>query len=183
MEFDAQLIVFLLGVGIFTLTAAISDLRTRRIPNKLTVPFFFGGLIYQVVFFGLAGLGDGLIGFAIGFGTLFVLWMIGGGGGGDVKLMGALATWLGMSMTILVLIGSTFCVLAGTVLVMLWSLMTRGISRTKGQYLATGKQDYKKGEPVKKETTDEKKQRRIMAYALPVAIATWSIVLWKLPTL
>lgn len=177
MELDAQLIVFLIGVAALTLTAAISDSRTRRIPNKLTVPCFFAGLIYQLAFNGWSGLGDGLLGFAVGFGPLFVLWMIGGGGGGDVKLMGALGTWLGFKMTLYALIGSAVCVLIGTMLVMLWGVVTKGARRTKEQYLATGKGQ------TKPETPDQKQKRRIMAYAVPVAVATWAIVIWYLPTL
>ena len=33
------------------------------------------------------------------------------------------------------------------------------------------------------ETADEKKRRRIMAFAIPVCVATWLVMAWKLPTL
>jgi hypothetical protein len=39
------------------------------------------------------------------------------------------------------------------------------------------------GKSKKAETTEHKQQRRIMAYAIPVALATWMVLLWKLPTL
>jgi len=83
-------LVFVLVVGAFTAVAAVSDLRTRRLPNWLTVPAFAAGLLAHTVVNGFAGLGFALLGFATGFGLLLVLWLIGGGGGGDVKLMGAL---------------------------------------------------------------------------------------------
>jgi prepilin peptidase CpaA len=175
-------VLLVVCVGIFTLVAAISDYRTRRIPNKLTVPMFVAGWIYQAWFSGWSGLGDAALGFAIGFGTLFVLWMIGGGGGGDVKLMGALSVWFGFQMTLLVLIGSTLFVLAGTLCVMAWSLIVKGPYRTKNKYVFNSSPG-EKGKKPPKETIQERQQRRIMAYAIPVALAAWLIMFWKLPTI
>ena len=182
LNIGPQQIVFAVGVGLFTLTAAVSDWRTRRIPNRLTIPVFFLGLAYQIGFNGLAGLADAGLGFAIGFGTLFVLWMIGGGGGGDVKLMGALSTWLGFRMTLLVMIGSTVFVLFGTLAVMVWSLVSRGPYKTKKKFIATGKPSAA-GNKTEPETLEQRKGLRIMAYAIPVALATWLVAIWKLPTL
>lgn len=180
-EFELRLIVFLICVGAFTVTASVSDIRARKIPNKLTLPMLIAGLVYRIAFFDPSGFGDGLLAFLIGFGTLFILWMVGGGGGGDVKLMGALSVWLGVRMTIYVLLGSTITVIVGTILVMGWSVLTRGIKRTKKQYMATGKDDGKsKREKQKKETVAQRQERRVMAYAVPVGIATWVVILAKL---
>ena len=73
--------VLVVAMVAYTAAAAAWDLREKRIPNKLTLPVFFAGWIYQIAFHGWAGILDGLAGFAIGFGVLFVLWFIGGGGG------------------------------------------------------------------------------------------------------
>ena len=183
-EISVQLVVFLLGVGAFTAAAAISDWRKWKIPNKLTIPAFFGGLVYQGVFNGLGrpGLADAGLGFLLGFGVVFVLWMIGGSGGGDVKLIGALSVWLGYQMTLQVLIASTVCVICGTLFVLTWSLISRGAYGTKRKYLATGKTNYKKGKKPPKETVRQRQKRRIMAYAVPVALSTWTVVLWNLST-
>ena len=186
-ELTFQLIVFLLAVGGFTLTAAITDTRFRRIPNKITLPMFVLGLVFQIAFNGWsgddtvagAGLKSALLAFLLGFGTLFVLWIIGGGGGGDVKLMGALSVWLGFRLTLQVLAISTAVVLLSTVGVMIWSVLIHGPKRVKRKYLATGKSE-ETGTKPKTETVEQKQQRRIMAYAIPVAIATWSVVLWGL---
>ena len=78
---------------IFTPVALLIDVKTKKIPNKLTVPVFAVGLLFQIaVGFGLL---FALGGFAVGFGLMLVLWLIGGSGGGDVKFMGALGVWLG----------------------------------------------------------------------------------------
>lgn len=184
-EMSLQLIVYLACVGGFTASAAILDLRTKRIPNKLTLPLFGAGLLYQIVFNGFGegvghpGLLDALAAFGAGFGLLWILWMIGGGGGGDVKLMGALSVWIGFKLTCLVLMLSTIFVIAGTIGVMAFSVLANGLFRTKEAYLATGHSPN--GLPPAAETAARRQSRRVMGYAPPVALATWLIVLWKLP--
>ena len=186
-DFSLQLFVFLVAVGGFTLAAAVWDSRFRRIPNKLTLPMFCLGWIYQAAFNGwsggdtlaTAGLKSALLAFLVGFGTLFVLWMIGGGGGGDVKLMGAVSVWLGFSLTIKVLAISTLVVMLSTMGVMLWSILRYGSKKAKRKYVGTGK-PHETGKKHIPESVEEKQHRRIMAYAVPVAVATWSVILWSL---
>lgn len=172
--------ILVVVVGLFTAIAAIWDYRQHRIPNNLTLPVFFAGWVYQAVFHGWPGIGNAAGGFLVGFGVLFVLWIVGGGGGGDVKLMGALSVWLGYRLTLLVLISSTATVIVGTTVIVLWSVFTKGVRGMKTEYLAKAK--TADGKP-KAETSDDKKRRRIMAYAIPVCVATWIVMAWKLPTL
>jgi prepilin peptidase CpaA len=178
-EMSVQLIVFLICVGAYTLAAAIWDIRIKRIPNKLTIPVFGLGLVYQVAFNQVDGLLAAAAGFAAGFGLLFVLWMIGSGGGGDVKLMGALGVWLGGKLTLMVLVGSTLMAAIGTFFVIVFKATTHGVWASKDRYMATGK--LKKGEKPRKETLEQKQQRRTMGYAVPVALATWLVVAWQIP--
>lgn len=165
-----QAIIFFVGVLSLTLIAAYTDTRSRRIPNWLTVPFFFAGWVYQLAFHGLPGLGDGALAFLVAFGTFFVLWMVGGGGGGDVKLMGALAVWMGLKLTLYTMVVSTMFVVVGTVATILIQVSLHGAKRWKKKYLATGK-DHDHAE-----TLAQRRERRIMAYALPVALATLFVV-------
>ena len=172
--------ILVVVVGLFTAIAAIWDYRQHRIPNNLTLPVFFAGWVYQAVFHGWPGIGNAAGGFLVGFGVLFVLWIVGGGGGGDVKLMGALSVWIGYRLTLLVLISSTATVIVGTTVIVVWSVFTKGVRGMKSEYLAKAK--TADGKP-QAETTDDKKRRRIMAYAIPVCVATWLVMAWKLPTL
>lgn len=177
--------ILVVAVAILTAAAAVSDIRWRKIPNKLTLPAFALGLVYQAVFFGWMGLGNAALGFVVGFGILFVLWMVGGGGGGDVKLMGALSVWLGYRLTLMVMIISTSFVVAVTGGIVVWSLLTAGMGKSKARFLATGKGHGVKDKDGKrsKESVAQKQQRRVMAYAIPVAVATWSVMLWNWNTL
>ncbi len=169
-------IVLAVAMGLFTAIAAIWDHRFMKIPNKLTLPVFALGWIYQGVFHGPYGLLNGLGGFVAGFGILFLLWMVGGGGGGDVKLIGALSVWLGYRMTLAVLLVSVLLVVVLTGLTLLYGVMRRGMRATKDQYLATGK-----GKPTLKESIEKKQGRRVMAFAFPVCVATWIVLAWMLP--
>jgi len=182
-EITPQLIVFILCVGAYTIAAAVWDIRIKRIPNKLTLPVFGLGIVYQGIFNGLPGLGDAALGFLLGFGLLFVLWMIGSGGGGDVKLIGGLSVWLGWRLTGFVLLGSTAFAAVGTFFILIYSMLFKGVWKTKNKYTSAAARDTKKGEKLKKETVQDRVARRPMGFAVPVALATWIVVAWKLPIL
>jgi prepilin peptidase CpaA len=169
-------VVFVVGVLALTGVSAYTDARTRRIPNWLTVPAFVAGLIYQGLFHQWPGLVDAGSAFAVGFGTFFVLWLVGGGGGGDVKLMGALSVWLGLRLTLYALVLSMVFVIVGTGAVLAWTVLRHGVNRMKNQYLATGRTDAQ-GRSVTVETVPQRKDRRVMAFAVPVALAVWVIML------
>ena len=177
-------IILVVAVSLFTVAAMVWDVRFKKIPNKLTIPMFFAGWIFQIgmsLMYGWQHLGSAALGFLVGFGILFVLWFIGGGGGGDVKLMGALSVWLGFQLTLWVLFVSTFIVLLTTVGVVVWSLGAKGLKRTKSQYLGTGKTSA--GKKAVKETSEDKLKRRVMTYAGPVGLATWLVLAWNYPML
>jgi prepilin peptidase CpaA len=73
------------------------DLKSKRIPNELTLGGALAGLGFQLGFHGLPGLWDGLAGWGLGFGLLMVPYCLGGMGAGDVKGGAALGAWLGLS--------------------------------------------------------------------------------------
>lgn len=166
-------IVLIVCTSAFTVAASIIDYRTHRIPNKLTLPMFAVGWVYQLAFWQLNGLLDGLAGFAIGFGMFFLLWVIGSGGGGDAKLVGAVAVWLGFKMTIALIIVSTILVILGTGVLMLYGMLTRGVYRTKRDFIPN-QPTGKKNSPL--ELLKFNRGRSGMTYGLSVAIATVLVV-------
>ncbi|QDT25852.1 prepilin peptidase [Gimesia panareensis] len=183
MDFELtqlSLYVMAISVGIFTIIAAITDYKARKIYNVLTVPFFGLGIIYQLAFNGWEGLLYGFLGFAAGFGAFFLIWMAGSGAAGDVKMMGALAMWLGFKATLAVMIIGTVFVVVGSFAVLFWSVVTKGARKTKEKYLATGKQLKGKKKKYKPETEKQKLERGLMPFALPVVLATWSVTTWMI---
>lgn len=176
-EWTLQHIVFIAGVGLLTGIAAYTDTKLWKIHNKLTVPFFALGLVYQIAFWGLPGLQDGLAGFAVGFGTYLLLFMVAGGGGGDVKLMGALSVWLGLKLTVWLMVASTLFVIIDVAAISLYKMSRHGMRKWKKDYLATGKVDAKGKTVTVRETHAQKQKRRIVPFAIPVAMATWILML------
>ncbi|MFH0903379.1 MAG: A24 family peptidase [Pseudomonadota bacterium] len=75
--------------------AGLCDLKTRRVPNKLNIALFVGGLLVRVAVGGLASMAWGIAGAAVGFVVLLVPFQIRWLGAGDVKLIMAAGAWLG----------------------------------------------------------------------------------------
>lgn len=76
--------------------ATISDVRERKIPNRLTGPFLLSGLLLHLVLDGLHGVGAAALAALIAGGIFMIFHIAGGMGAGDVKLMAALG---GLSST------------------------------------------------------------------------------------
>jgi len=83
-------------VLVFALIAAVTDTRTRRIPNILTLPAFLGGLCWAVAVGGVAGFVDSLAGAVLAMAPFVFLFVFAGGGAGDAKLMAAIGAWVGV---------------------------------------------------------------------------------------
>jgi prepilin peptidase CpaA len=80
--------------------AAVFDLRRGTVYNWLTYPAILAGLVLGALQGAAAGdmatgLIDHVVGFGFGFGILLVAYLLGGMGGGDVKLMGAVGALVG----------------------------------------------------------------------------------------
>ena len=171
MGLNEQALLPFIGIAILMTIAVVIDVKTRRIPNWLTVSAFVAGIAYHVVTNGWQGLGFAMAGFGVGFGILLVLWLIGGGGGGDVKLMGAVGAWVGPLCTLLIFLGSAifavFCVIV---------LMVR--NRLKGKR----NRDFVPAPATTAEvpTNSRTAIKQYIPYAVPVAMASWMVFLFQL---
>lgn len=74
------------------------DLRTGRIPNKLIAISGFFGLTLSFILGGVDGLVRGIFGTTFSILGLFILFVCGVLGAGDIKLFGALGTVVGPSV-------------------------------------------------------------------------------------
>jgi prepilin peptidase CpaA len=83
-----------------TVWIAWGDVRTRRIPNYLTLGTAVAGLALNFMTHGLSGLVDGVLGMLLGFACLILPYLWGGMGAGDVKALAALGAWLGPNLTL-----------------------------------------------------------------------------------
>ena len=80
------------GVGI---AACIDDLRRRQISNWIPASAFASGLVLQTLQHGWRGTGSALLGTLSGAGVFLIFYLLGGMGGGDVKLMAGFGALLG----------------------------------------------------------------------------------------
>ena len=88
-------VVLSLVVVVLVVVAAVTDLQTHKIPNKLTFPAMGIGVIGHGVIQGWAGVAFSLEGLGLGFLLLFGFYLMGGMAAGDVKLMAAVGSFLG----------------------------------------------------------------------------------------
>ncbi len=89
---DPFLTLFLSSILV---VAVVTDLRTQKIPNLLTVSTMFLGLVYYSITNGWNGLFFSLEGLLLGIGILIIPYLMGGMGAGDAKLMGAIGAMIG----------------------------------------------------------------------------------------
>lgn len=75
--------------------ATVQDLRTRRIGNWLTLAMAAGGLLNSFLAPGAISPSQAGLGMLVGFILPFVLYAIGALGGGDVKLLAGVGSWIG----------------------------------------------------------------------------------------
>lgn len=82
--------------GIVGVAAIVDDVARRKIANWIPCSAFVAGLTLQVVQSGWRGAGAALLGTAAGAGVFLIFYLMGGMGGGDVKLMAGFGAVLGV---------------------------------------------------------------------------------------
>jgi prepilin peptidase CpaA len=106
----------------------VSDLRLRRIPNRLTLAILAGGLIFSVLAEPVwPGIRTSLAGVAVGFGVWIGFYAVGVMGAGDVKYFAALSAWLGPSLSWR---AALLAALIGGVLATVFLLRNRRLARS-----------------------------------------------------
>ena len=84
----------LIAVGV-ALVAVTWDVATRRIPNAVTFGTALAAFVVHTYIDGWSGAGMAAAGWAAGVALFLPIFVLGGMGAGDVKLLGALGAWLG----------------------------------------------------------------------------------------
>ncbi len=164
-------LITLSAAAALTGLAAYTDLKRQRIPNWLTAPAAALGLVYHALAPDGSGAPFAALGLAVGLALLLLPALLGGSGMGDVKLLGALGAWLGVQRLLAAFVASVFLAAFLAVAVLGWSALSQGLAKTRGQFIGAGMATA--GAPVA--------ARRVLPFAIPVALATWTLVLgWGL---
>lgn len=150
--------VIVLGVATFT------DLRSRRIPNWLVLPFLGLGLAVFTWLQGWHGAQQSLEGAGLGLLIYGFLFWMGGMGAGDVKLCAAIGAWIGPLQLIYALV---FTGLAGGLIAIgmaAWGGFLKELFMHTGDLVLSAKE---RGEAVLSNP-----RRHKMPYAPAIAIGT-----------
>jgi prepilin peptidase CpaA len=105
--------LFVLAVASFT------DLRSRRIPNWLVLPFMVAGIAVSGWLHGWHGINQSVCGMALAAAVLGAFFCMGGMGMGDVKLYVAIGAWIGPSQLLLAMVITG---MAGGVMALGWAV-------------------------------------------------------------
>lgn len=109
---DYRTLSFIVSAAV-VLVAAVIDARERRIPNWLAGPYLLIGLSLRWVMEGPVGLWEGLAAASMALLATVPIYLLGGIGMGDCKLLAAVGAWLGLHQMVYVLFGTA---LAGGIL-------------------------------------------------------------------
>ncbi len=139
MSFDLRALLPAILLAAVLACAVATDVRSRRIPNKLVLLGLLSGLALQATVtpgaglfsepFGALGLLQGGAGMLVGLVLLLPMYALGAMGAGDVKLMAVIGTFLG---PLEVLGAGLSSVLAGGVLALLVALFQGSLRKVTG---------------------------------------------------
>jgi prepilin peptidase CpaA len=99
--------------------ATFTDLRSRRIPNWLVLPFLVAGICTSGWIAGWHGIWQSLAGLGLGALLFGVLCWMGGMGMGDVKLCAAIGAWIGPSQLLVALVLTG---MVGGIMALCWAI-------------------------------------------------------------
>jgi len=106
--FSLNLDITYLGVALaIAAIGAVTDYRSRRIPNWLTGPSILLGLILHLVLGGWRDMASAALAGLLCGGLFLIFFLAGGMGGGDVKLIAAVGCLAGISQIAVILIATS----------------------------------------------------------------------------
>ena len=97
--------VVAIAAGLYLLSAAVADLRSRRISNLHNVGAAMIAFVLQFATGGVAGASAAVLGFLAGFLVMLIPFALGLIGGGDVKFSAAAGAFLGWRILVIGLSG------------------------------------------------------------------------------
>jgi prepilin peptidase CpaA len=155
--------------------ACVTDVRFRKVPNWLTASAVLAGLSGHVIAPGGQGLVAAALGMAVGLAVFFPFFALGGMGGGDVKLMAALGTWIGWSAIIwTALYGAVAGGVLGLAVALAQGYLRQALSNIGGLFLFWSAQGVR---PMPSLTLERGHGPRL-PYALPIFVGLVA-ALWR----
>lgn len=156
---------------VILIIAAISDLRSHRIPNWLTFSTIVAGIVYHTYTKGSQGFLFSIKGLFLGVSFLLIFYFMKGTGAGDVKLMGAVGGFLGpkrvfTAFLFAALIGGIYSI----VLLLLhggFKDMAKRYGMMFGTFILPKRVIY-----ASAENAENKEKRPVLCYGVVIALGT-----------
>lgn len=165
------------------------DLTKKKIPNFLTFPAMLLGFIVYTVSGGLQGFVFSFTGFLVGMLVFIIPFMLGGMGGGDVKLMGAVGALKGVEF---ILYTTFFTALAGGLIAVIFLIINKRLLRfllnifsriavpiLTALYLRTGLEFLNKAAGFFSSLLEIQDTAGRLAFPYGVAIAIGALLVWS----
>jgi len=169
-------VIFIFPLAMIVVPAAIIDIRSRRIPNLLSLAGIIIGFGINAFFAGFSGAADAGIGLFLAFAISFPLWLIGWVGAGDVKLVSAVGAIVGMTLVLPVLAGVA---IAGGVFALMYVIALR-LQREPLYVIMMSAIYSRKSESENAESDQDSVSTMTngIPYAIPVAIGSLSAIVY-----
>ena len=155
---------------------SVYDIRSSRIPNVLTAPSMAAGLLLHLILGGWSQVASSVLGGFIGGGVFLLLFLLGGMGAGDVKLMAAVGCLAGVGSLSQILVAT---VLVGAALAVLLALYRRSLRQTITNVVALVTHYRENGFSRHDDFNLDNVHTLRMPYAVPIAIGCM-VSLWML---
>ncbi len=149
--------------------SAVVDLRTRRVPNSLTLGITSIGVAMAAGQVSHLSVGASLAGFAIGLLLMLPGHLVGGTGAGDVKLLAAIGTLLGPSGIAFAFLYTT---IAGGALALVVAVNRRRLQQTVAQTAALVSTGAANVSQIESHLANNR-----FAYAPAIALGTMAVAL------
>ncbi|MFL5245741.1 MAG: prepilin peptidase [Gemmataceae bacterium] len=171
-----------LGVVILAvLISAATDVWKFKVLNILTLPLMASGLLYHSLTHGALGFTWSLLGALCGLGLLLPLYILGGMGAGDVKLMAAIGAWLGLPLTLYVFIASSLAAGIYSLIVICWYRRTEETwinLKIAWHRISTLTRHLGSEERIESEVVRQDRRGRIIPFAAMIALGVLGALAW-----
>ena len=150
-----------IGVG---LAAVIDDLARRHIANWIPAAALAGGFGWQIGQNGWQGALWALAGAGVGFLVFLIFFLLGGMGGGDVKLMAGFGALLGTGRLLEAALWTAGIGGIMAVTILGWKALRRGIGTWVGSSLESASKTL---------SAEEREREASIPYAPAIALGVW----------
>jgi prepilin peptidase CpaA len=168
-------------VLIAALIATVTDLTRFKIYNALTLPLLVSGIAYHAIWGEPIDVVGSVVGMLLGAGILFIFYVMGGMGAGDVKLMAAFGAWLGLPYIFYVFVASALA--AGVYSLVLMIVFGSGREmwinlQVLWQRLAAVGRHLGGEDRIEREVQRDDRRRRLIPFAAMMAVGVIALLLF-----